>query len=173
LEFLWGDWRESYTKILRLLNDISHFNLGTRCIVDTCDQWLPNKKDRYYLVLKGVFWCFPQCVAGFGHCRPIISGDATFLTWKYICILVVVAGMTVENQLLPLAFVFVEGENNESWSWFLGFVRKEVLGPARSICMILDCHYGLLNGVKEHIEGYPPLIHMWYSHHFATNNWKK
>jgi hypothetical protein len=26
----------------------------------------------------------------------------------------VVVGMTVENQLLPLAFVLVEGENNES-----------------------------------------------------------
>jgi hypothetical protein len=29
----------------------------------------------------------------------------------------------------------------------------------RSICMILDCHRGLLNSAKEHIEGYPPLIH--------------
>jgi hypothetical protein len=81
----------------------------------------------------------------------------------------VVVGMTAENQLLPLAFALVEGENNKSWSWFLGHVRKEVAGPDRSICMILDRHRGLLNGAKEHIEGYPPLIHMWCSHHFAAN----
>jgi hypothetical protein len=55
----------------------------------------------------------------------------------------------------------------------LGLVRKEVLGPGKSICMILDYHCGLLNGAKEHLEEYPPLIHMWCSHHFETNIWKK
>jgi hypothetical protein len=85
----------------------------------------------------------------------------------------VAIGMTAENLLLPLAFALVEGENNESWSWFLGLVRKEVLGPGRSICMILDRHRGLLNGAKENLEGYPPLIHRWCSRHFAANIWKK
>jgi hypothetical protein len=81
--------------------------------------------------------------------------------------------MTVKNQLLPLVFALVEGENNESWSWILGHVRKEVAGPGRSICMISDRHRVLLNGVKEHIEGYPPLIHKWCSRHFTANIWKK
>jgi hypothetical protein len=27
----------------------------------------------------------------------------------------------------------------------------------------------LLNGAKEHIDGYPPLIYRWCSHHFAAN----
>jgi hypothetical protein len=44
LAFLWGDWRGSYTKVSRLLNIMSHFNLGTRCIIDTCGQWLANEK---------------------------------------------------------------------------------------------------------------------------------
>jgi hypothetical protein len=44
LALLWGDWRESYTKVPRLLNAISHFSLGTRCIIDSCDQWLPNER---------------------------------------------------------------------------------------------------------------------------------
>jgi hypothetical protein len=98
-------------------------------------------------------------VAEFAHFRPIISVDVTFLIGKYKGTLMVVVGMTTENQLLPLVFALVEGENNESWSWFLGHVRKEVAGPGRSHCMILDRCCGLLNGAKEHIEGYPPLIH--------------
>jgi hypothetical protein len=53
-------------------------------------------------------------VAGFAHCRPIVNVDATFLIGKYKDILMVVIGMTAENQLLPLAFVLVEGENNEN-----------------------------------------------------------
>jgi hypothetical protein len=55
-------------------------------------------------------------VVGFTHCRPIDSVDATFLIGKYKGTLIVAIGMTVENQLLPLAFALVEGENNESWS---------------------------------------------------------
>jgi hypothetical protein len=129
LTLLWGEWREPYTKVLRLLNAISHFNPGTRCIIDNCGQWLPNKKGQYYPVLKHVFWCFPQCVVDFTHYRTIISVDATFLIGTYKCTLMVVVGMTVKNQLLHLAFALVEGEKNESSSWFLGLVRKEVVGP--------------------------------------------
>jgi hypothetical protein len=105
-------------------------------------------------------------VSGFTYCRPIVSVDATFLTGKYKCTLMIVVGMTAENQL-------VKGENNESWSWFLRLVRKEVLGPNRSICMISNRHRGLLNGAKDPIDGYPPHIHRWCSHHFAVNIWKK
>jgi hypothetical protein len=38
IALLWGDWNESYTKVPRLLNDITYFNPGTRCIIDSCDQ---------------------------------------------------------------------------------------------------------------------------------------
>jgi hypothetical protein len=63
----------------------------------------------------------------------------------------------------------VEGETNESWSWFLGLVRKQVLGPNRKVCMISDYHRGLLKGAKDYLEGYPPLIHRWCSRHFVAN----
>jgi hypothetical protein len=39
--------------------------------------------------------------------------------------------------------------------------------------MISDRHHDLLNGAKDHIDGYPPLIHRWRSRHFAANIWKK
>jgi hypothetical protein len=114
-----------------------------------------------------------QCVAGFSHCRPIISVDDTFLTGKYKCTLMVAVGMTAENQLLPFAFALVEGENNESWKWFLNLVRKQVHIPDIQVCMISDHHRGFLNGAKDHLEGYPPLIHKWCSRYFAANIWKK
>jgi hypothetical protein len=114
LTLLWGDWRETYTKVPRLLHAISHFNPGTRYVIDTCGQWLPNDNSQYYLVLKCVFWFFPQCVAGFAHCRRIISVDDTFLTGKYKCILMLAVGITTKNQQLLLVFALVEGENNES-----------------------------------------------------------
>jgi hypothetical protein len=39
--------------------------------------------------------------------------------------------------------------------------------------MISDHHCGLLNGAREPLEWYPPLIHRWCTHHFSTNIWKK
>jgi hypothetical protein len=119
LALLWGDWKEGYAKVPSLLHAIAHFNLGTRCDIDTCGQWLPNETRRYYPVLKRVLWCFPQCVAGFAHYRPIISVDGTFLTGKYKGTLIVAVGMTTKNQLLSLAFVLVEVRTTRAGNGFL------------------------------------------------------
>jgi hypothetical protein len=59
LTLLWGDWREAYAKVPRLLHAIAHFHPSTRCVIDTCGQWLPNETGHYYPVLKRIFWCFP------------------------------------------------------------------------------------------------------------------
>jgi hypothetical protein len=46
LTLLWGDWREAYAKVPRLLHAIAHFNPGTRCVIDTCGQWLHEQNKR-------------------------------------------------------------------------------------------------------------------------------
>jgi hypothetical protein len=38
--------------------------------------------------------------------------------------------------------------------------------------MISNLHHGLLNCVKEHMDGFPPLVHRWCMRHFATNMWR-
>ena len=73
------------------------------------------------------------------------------------------------RQLVPLAFALIEGENNDSWSWFMKLVWRYVLGPSRQVCMISDRHHGLLNCIKEHMDGFPPLVHRWCMRHFAAN----
>jgi hypothetical protein len=70
-------------------------------------------------------------VTGFTHCRPIISVDGTLLSGKYKGTLTIFIGITVKNHLLLLAFALVETEDNNSWSWFLTLLRKEVLDPDR------------------------------------------
>jgi hypothetical protein len=114
LTLLWGDCKEAYAKVPRMLSAMSHFNLGMKCVIDTAGKWLPIDKGRYCPVLKHVFWCFPQCVSGFFHYRSIISVDSTFLTRRYKGTLMVAVGINVKNHLLPHAFALVEGENNNS-----------------------------------------------------------
>ena len=63
------------------------------------------------------------------------------------------AAIDPEDQIVPMAFVMAEGENNESWSWFMRLLHVQVLGPSRTICLISDRHPGLLNAIGEHIDG--------------------
>jgi hypothetical protein len=72
-------------------------------------------------VMEWVYWCFPQCVEAFKHCRPVISVDGTFLTGKYRGVLLIATGVDGEDRLAPLAFALAESENIDSWSWFFSF----------------------------------------------------
>jgi hypothetical protein len=73
------------------------------------------------------------------------------------------------DHIVPMDFALVEGENNESWSWFMQLVRIQVLGPSRTICLISNRHPRILNTAGEHIHGFSPLVHRWCMRHFATN----
>ena len=79
------------------------------------------------------------------------------------------AAVDPEDQIVPVPFALAEGENNESWSWFMRLLCVQVLGPTRTICLIFDRHAGLLNAVGEQIDGFPPLVHRWCMRHFAAN----
>ena len=71
-----------------------------------------------------------------------------------------------------MAFSLAEGENNESWSWFMRLLRVQVLGSSRTICLISDRHARILNATYEHIDGFPPLVHRWCMRHFVANFWR-
>ena len=119
------------------------------------------------------FWCFAQSAEAFKHCRPLVLVDGTFLTGKYRGVLMIAVGVDSDNQLGPLAFALAEGENDDSWCWFMKLVRQNVLYSSQNICMISDRHHDLLTTTKEHVDGCPPLEHWWCMRHFATNIWRR
>ena len=104
---------------------------------------------------------------------PIVLVDGTFLIGKYRGTLMMAAAVDPKDQIVPMAFALAEGENNESWSWFMRFLRVQVLGLFRTICLISDRHPGLLNAAAEHIDGFPPLVHRWCMRHFVANFWRR
>jgi hypothetical protein len=130
IALLWGDWKESYAKIPRVLRAINHFNPEFK--------WFPYMTGLRVLdgcvlkpVLLRVFWCFPQCQVAFQHCHPVILVDGTFLTGKYRGTLMMAFAVDPEQQLVPLAFALTESENDDSWSWFMSLVCINILGPTR------------------------------------------
>jgi hypothetical protein len=113
ISMLWGDWKDAYGRVPKILQAITHFNPGTKwCTHTTRKEEL--HKGVMKPVMERVYWCFPQCVEAFKHCRPVISVDGTFLTRKYRGVLLIATGVDGEDRLVPLAFALVESENIDS-----------------------------------------------------------
>jgi hypothetical protein len=129
MAMLWGDWKDAYARVPRILKAMAHYNPSMKWLA--CQT---GKEDEHRCVmrpvLQGVFWCFPKCVEAFKHCRPAISVDDTFLTRKYRGVLLVATSIDGEDRLVPLAFTLVESKNNLRWSWFMHLVHQIVVGPS-------------------------------------------
>jgi hypothetical protein len=168
-KMIYGDWEDGYEQLPVLLNAIKAVNLGMHYeYIPRPDSW----KDGRQIFFRA-FWCFPQCVEAFWHCRLVFSIDGTFLIGKYRGTLLIAISCDANNKLVPLAFSLVERENNDSWGWFLRLVRIHMVGPDREVGVISDRHQGILNAVREEIEGYAPLHHRWCTRHLAENLLRK
>lgn len=93
----------------------------------------------------------------------MISIEGTTLYSKYKRKMLVAVGVDVNNQLIPLAFVIVEDENNGSWAWFMAWIRVRVMQPP-DLCVISDRHRGILAVMKDDYLGCVPRCAY---HHFC------
>lgn len=65
--------------------------------------------------------CLSGLAKGFlKGCRPFIGLVGTFLTRKYLGVILCVVGMDTDQEVFTLAFACVEGENKTFWRWFCG-----------------------------------------------------
>ena len=53
--------------------------------------------------------------------------DDIFLTGMYKGQLLTCIGVNANDNVVPLAFAFVESENAESWLWFLSLIKWAVV----------------------------------------------
>ena len=94
-------------------------------------------------IFQRVFWTFHPSIEGFKHCRLVLSIDGTHLYGKYKGTLMIAMGCDGNNKLFPLAFALTEGENIDSWGWFLTCIRTRVT-HRRGICVISNRHPGIM-----------------------------
>ena len=98
-----------------------------------------------------VFWVFGPCIAGFVHCRPVISINGTHLYGKYQGKLLIAMAQDANNEIYPLAFAIVENESESTWKWFLGLIKLHVT-QHKGICTISDRHGGIEKAIMdEHV----------------------
>ena len=141
-KMIYGDREEGYEQLPVMFNAMKAANPGMHYVyIPKPNEWKDGRQ-----IFFCAFWCFPQCVEAFRHCRPVLSIDGTFLLGKYMGTLLVVISCDADNALVPLAFALVERENKDSWGWFL-LVRIHVIGPHREVGVISDRHQDILSDI--------------------------
>jgi len=129
-KMIYGSWEEAYEKLPSLLAAMKAANPGMHYeYIPKLNEWREDGRQIFFRA----FWCFPQSVESFRHCRPVFSIDGTFLLGKYMGTLLVAISCDADNALVPLAFALVEKENKDSCGWFLRLVWIHVVGPGREV----------------------------------------
>ena len=106
---LFGDFYKSYVELPHFFIALEQANLGYVVISKTFLGIMENTE-----IFQRVFWTFQPSIERFKHCRPVLSIDGTHLYGKYKCTLIIAMGCNGNNQLFPLAFTLIEGENIDS-----------------------------------------------------------
>jgi hypothetical protein len=169
---LFGSWEGSYALLTPLLEAIKATNPGTRYQI--LSQPMTREGHRAF---KCVAWAFGPCIEAVPYLRPVISIDASFLSGRYRGRLLIACGYDAENKLLPLAFAIVEKEDSDNWEWFMRWLRKEVIGFGKFVCVISDRHKAIKWVFKQpHIgwnESAGECVHRFCSQHIAENLYKQ
>ncbi|XP_057720165.1 uncharacterized protein LOC130934631 [Arachis stenosperma] len=144
---IYGDWDESYNKLPRWVLGVQLTMPGTVAVLRMSPVRVGGQVDESQAYFHRLFWTFPPCIEAFRHCKPLVSTDGTHLYGKYGGTLLIAVAQDGNSNILPVAFALVEGENAESWTFFLSHLRQHVT-PQPGLLVISDRH----NSIKAALE---------------------
>ncbi|CAL1390237.1 unnamed protein product [Linum trigynum] len=102
-------------------------------------------------------------------CRPMFGLDGCFLKGEVKGMLLSAAGKDGNNQMFPIVWAVVEGENTSSWMWFVQLVTQELsMRDGRGWTVISDQQKGLVESLREVL---PEAEHRKCARHVYAN-WK-
>ena len=163
---IYGNWEELYQKLHKLLLAYKDSDMGTQVSYRSINGDTPGT-----IIFKYVFWAFAPSIAGFAHCRPIISIDGTHLYGKYKGKLLIAMATNANNEIFPLAFAVVDDETGASGGWFLSCLRKAIqhVVPDSGICIISNRHRAIISSIEQWPHDYVPVYHRYCLRHVASN----
>lgn len=82
---------------------------------------------------KILYMCYATCKDSFKLCTLVIDLDGCFLKGLYGGKILVLIGIDHNDQMLPIAFVVVEGETKDNLTWFLELLIDDLGGR-------IECH---------------------------------
>jgi hypothetical protein len=94
------------------------------------------------------FVCPAQSRQTFVSCRRFVAVDGTFLTGRFVQVLLAV-GIDANGHNVILAWAVVESENEASWGYFLRLLRRSIPEISSERCVLIsDRDKGLIEADK-------------------------
>ncbi|CAN1228679.1 hypothetical protein LINGRAPRIM_LOCUS1312 [Linum grandiflorum] len=130
-----GSLSESYGKLRSYILELKRADPGGRFIVEV--DLVPGKE---HVLFKRFFVGFSGLRDGFlNGCRRMFGIDGCFLKGEIKGMLLAAVGKDGNNQMFPICWAVVEGENTDSWNWFMEIVQGELkLGNGGGWSIISD-----------------------------------
>ncbi|XP_057728723.1 uncharacterized protein LOC130944421 [Arachis stenosperma] len=138
--------------------------------IETAPAYLGDEVVQDIRILTRVFWSFYPCIRAFRSCKPIVQIDGTHLYGKYKGALLVAVSQDGNGNIVPLAFVVVEGETSDAWHFFLTHLRTHVV-TRDGIGLISDRHDSITSAIARSNGSWEPprAIRMFCVRHIASN----
>ncbi|XP_020999436.1 uncharacterized protein LOC107488726 [Arachis duranensis] len=157
---VFGDWEESYQALPWWLSVMVQKMSGSVVQIETRPLYNGNKEAQGVKILHRVFWSFNPCVRAFRHCKPLVQVDGTHLYGKYKGTLLVAVAQDGNQNIVPIAFVLVEGEIADAWHFFLRNLRTHVVRKD-GVGMISDRHESIRAAVNRSRGDWQPPRAWW------------
>jgi len=94
---------------------------------------------------RRAFICPAKAQLSFQQCRNFVALDGTFCKAHYIQTLLLAVTIDANGHIVLLAWGVVEGENSDSWTWFLNHL-KHAIPQIMNATIMSDRDKGLING---------------------------
>ncbi|KAL2901663.1 Transposase for insertion sequence element IS406 [Bienertia sinuspersici] len=122
-------------------------------------------------IFQRLFNCFDGLKKGWKEgCRRIICVDAAFLKTFLGGQILSAIGRDPNDQMFPIAWAVVEGENNLSWEWFFTHLQSCLdLGDGTGLAIASDEHPAIVSAVQTVL---PQAEHRHCARHVYAN-WQK
>ena len=122
-KMLQGTLNEHYHMIPVYVHELRKVNRGGVTFEFVVDQQTPES----LCMFKRLYICFDSLAHDFlVGCRPVIGLDGCFLKTETKGQLLSAMGRDANNQMFPIAWAVVEGENQDSWTWFLKLLMQDL-----------------------------------------------
>jgi len=120
LDEIMGKHEEGFSLLASFTEMIKVVNPGSICYI----KWKDAENEGSRPIFQRIFVCFKACKEGFmAGCRKFIRVDGTHLKGFYKGVLLTTMGIDAQNHCVPLAYVIVDVENKDNWSYFFNCLR--------------------------------------------------
>ncbi|XP_071688705.1 uncharacterized protein [Rutidosis leptorrhynchoides] len=142
-----GDYAKQYDYLRDYLEELSRSNPGTtvRLLTEPCDDDVDKRK------FMRCYVCLGPLKEGFRTLsRDLLGLDGAFMKEPATGQILSDVGVDSNNGIYSLAYAILEGENYNSWSWFLECLRDDLdLTSMSNFTFISDRQKGLIHAVER------------------------